>query len=121
MPLLELSPLHTHREVVLNWLLVGSKSNNKHIPVVCLCFDTVVFTQHLRGMAACCGLWPGAMVVDGARLHTGIHTAALLTLWVRGRLGVYFAGTVLSHESAAHLQRAAGRLLSDIFISSSPE
>lgn len=93
----------------------GSKSNNKHIPVVCLCFDTVVFTQHLRGTAACCGLWPGAMAVDRAWLHTGIHTAALLTLWVRGRLGVYFAGTAFNHESAAHLQRAAGRRLSLYF------
>lgn len=46
-------------------------------------------------------------MVDGAWLHTGIHPAALLTLWVRGRLGVYLAATLSSHESAAHLQRAA--------------
>lgn len=48
-------------------------------------------------------------MVDGAWLHTGIHPAALLTLWVRGRLGVYLAATVSSHESAAHLQRAADK------------
>lgn len=30
----------------------GSKSNNKYIPAVCLCFETMVFTQHLRGTAA---------------------------------------------------------------------
>lgn len=65
----------------------------------------MVFTQHLRGTAACCGLWLGAMAVDGAWLHTGIHAAALLTLWVRGRLGVYLAGTILS---AALLQRVVG-------------
>lgn len=70
----------------------------------------MVFTQHLRGTAACCGLWLGAMVVDRAWLHTGIHTAALLTLWVRGRVGVYLAGTVLTHESAAHLQMAVDML-----------
>lgn len=50
------------------------------------------------------------MVVDRAWLHTGIHTAALLTLWVRGRVGVYLAGTVLTHESAAHLQMAVDML-----------
>lgn len=82
-------------------LVIGrSELNSKHIPIVCLCSDTMVFTQHLRGMAACSGLWLGAMVVDRARLHTGIHTAALLTFWVRGRPGVYLAATILSHERA---------------------
>lgn len=103
------APTTSHPQESGSQLVIGgSKSNNKHIPVVCLCFDTMVFTQHLRGMAACCGLWLEAMVVDRAWLHTGTHTAALLTLWVRGRLGVYLAGTILSHESAAHLQKATG-------------
>lgn len=102
------APTTSHPQGSGSQLVIGgSKSNNKHIPVVCLYFNTMVFTQHLRGTAACCGLWLGAMVVDSAWLHTGIHTAALLTLWVRGRLGVYLAGTILSYESAAHLQRAA--------------
>lgn len=87
----------------------GSKSNNKYIPAVCLCFETIVFTHHLRGTAACCGLWLRAMVVDRAWLHTGTHPAALLTLWVRGRLGFYLAPTFSSHKSAAHLQRAADK------------
>lgn len=104
-----LAPTTSHPQGSGSQLVIGgSKSNNKHIPVVCLCFDTMVFTQHLRGTAACCGLWLRAMVVDRAWLHTGIHTPALLTLWVRGRLGVYLAGNILSHESAAHLQRTAG-------------
>ncbi|TKS73621.1 cGMP-inhibited 3',5'-cyclic phosphodiesterase A [Collichthys lucidus] len=69
----------------------------------------MVFTQHLRGTAACCGLWLGAMVVDRARLHTGIHTPALLTLWMlprsdwdhkRGSRGSQSSGTTVMVDIA---------------------
>lgn len=103
------APTTSHPQGSGSQLVIGgSNLNNKHIPVVYLCFDTMVFTQHLRGMTACCGLWLRAMVVDRAWLHTGIHTAALFAVWVRVRLGVYLAGTNLSHETAVHLQRAVG-------------
>lgn len=35
--------------------------------------------------------------------YAGIHTAALLTLSVRGRLGVDLAGTIFGHESFVYL------------------
>ncbi|KAM7414835.1 hypothetical protein PAMA_019586 [Pampus argenteus] len=69
----------------------------------------MVFTQHLRGVAACCGLWLRATVVDTAWLHTGIHTAALLTLWMlprsdwdhkRGSRGSQSSGTTVMVDIA---------------------
>lgn len=88
---LPLPPLHTHSEVALNWLLAGGRQNNKSIPAACLCSEAVVFTHHLRGTTAYCGLRLGAMVVDRAQMYTGIHPAALFTRRERGKLGVFSA------------------------------
>ena len=52
-----------------------SRLSNNHTPVVCLCFDTLVFILHLRGEAVCRG---GA---DASRLSVGIPTAATVTGW----------------------------------------
>lgn len=86
---LPLPPLHAHSEVALNWLLAGGRqTTNLFQRRVCALWP-VVFTHHLRGTTAYCGLWLGAMVVDRAQIHTGIHPVALFTRRVRGMLGVF--------------------------------
>lgn len=66
----------------------------EQIPGVCLCFDTAVFAQRLRGPAARCGLWPRATPAHGgpaAAWHAqrrplsaaGERKAASLLCWHR--------------------------------------